>query len=282
MRCLAVLAVAISSVAVPLAAGCVPIICCTTDGVVPRVAVTNTGVAFAVGFNGLEAVITSSREPLRAEQLVQLSPGGYRDPTIASDGTNALVVWVELENLFAMRIGPEVNALSRQVIATNVGSAAPAVAWNGSKYVIAWSHASNAILTTTVERSGEYAGRISVVQRNGEQVPKGISIASADDDSLLVWDRYTYNLSCAFLCTPILQAEVASVVLDREGHPRSAPSVVSAGSDPDIAWSGREYFVIWTGFPNRGLFGRTLALDGTALESVRVAAEPDYQARIAW
>jgi hypothetical protein len=249
----------------------------------PRVAVTDTSVAFVIGFNGLEAAIATSRESLRADQLIQLSPGGYRDPAIASDGTNALVVWVEFDNLYAMRIGPEVNALSRQVLATNVGLAAPAVAWNGSKYVIAWSQASNAILATTVERSGEYAGRITVIQHNGERVPKAISIASSNGDSLLVWDRYTYDPTCAFLCSPILQAEVDSVVLDPDGHPRNASSILSpAGYDPDVASDGHEYFAIWTGFPNRGLFGRAVASDGMAQESVRIASEPDYQGRIAW
>jgi len=281
MRKLALIGAALAMLAGRLAAQCTMIVCCSTEGALPRVAVTDTGTAFVIALNGLQAAIATSREPLRPEQLIFLSPGNYRDPAIASDGTNALVVWVESGILFTTRIGPDTFDFSRNVIAANVGAAAPAVAWNGSEYLIAWSHASNAILTSTVQRSGQPDGRITLVQRNGEQVPRTISIASAGDDSLLVWDRVLYDATCAF-CSP-LQAEVDSAFVDRDGHPRGGNSIVSAtGNDPHVAWSGRDYFVIWTAFPNRGLLGSVMSPDGTTLESVKVSGAPDYQARIAW
>jgi hypothetical protein len=258
-----------------------PLVPNSADGTMPRVALTRSGAAYVWYRGGLFAAVTGDL-PILPDEQVRVADNAD-DAEIASDGRNALVVWTWARSLWTMPIGPGVRSYGPNIIASNVGAARPAVAWNGSKYVVAWSHVSNAVVATTVDVSGKAGGPIQVLQRSSDHVPAALSIASSGDDSLVAWERDVMDPSCAGTC--IRQAEIDTVVVDRDGRPRDASATLAAGgADPDLAWNGREYFVIWTGFPAGGILGRRVAPDGAAVDAtpIAVTSQPDRQGRIAW
>lgn len=262
----------------------VPLMCCIAGGSQPRVALTRTGAAFVWSLNGLRAVVTDTLPPIRDDRTIVLSTSpNFRDPAIASDGTDALVVWIEGDAVISTRIGPTVTTLSREVLSFHVGASAPAVAWNGKNYIVAWTHVTNAVVVAAVKQTGQYLGVINVVQRNSEQVPSNLALTSAGNDSLLTWQRTTLDPACVF-CNPVVNAEVDYAMIDADGRPRGPNVVVDTGTEPDVAWNGREYFLLWSGFPKGGIFGRRIAANGTAIDfgPIPIAAAPDHRGRLAW
>lgn len=254
------------------------------SGSTAHVAVTKTGAAFVwTGLYpcpGLWAAVIEGNPPVQPnDQRIQFATGSTGGSAIASDGANAFAVGISKNCLVWSLIGPGVSL--QGIIACDVGIAAPAVAWNGRNYVIAWSHVSNAVLTTRVDASGNWSGGINVLQPSQAEVPRVISIASGGEDSLVVWDRATYDVTCT--CLP--KVEVDSALVDADGRPRVSASILApSASDPHVASNGSEYFVIWSGSPGYGIFGLRFALNGFPLESEPLPVAPpyDYQPRIAW
>ncbi|HEV7920115.1 MAG TPA: hypothetical protein VGR02_04905 [Thermoanaerobaculia bacterium] len=243
----------------------------------PRVALMRNGAAFAWSSpEGLHAAVVDSRGTLAADQQLILATSNFGPAAVASNGEHALFVWTENGLVKAELLPPLNNSFNPQILGEDPGVAPPAVAWNGTRYVVVWSHVSNAIVSRTVDGNGVPESGIRVLSPGGADVARRISIASANGDSLVAWDRYTYNLPASTRAT---RTELA--VLAADGAPRSGPRVLTAsGFSPAVASNGTEFFAVWTNFDGQQLVGATVSADGTLRPEQTITAGRD--AKLAW
>ncbi len=145
---------------------------------------TGAPVRWTVGSNGTDALFVSvgscPYKTCMTARPVHLSgalfagppellapPGAYYDPAVASDGSDYLVVWSEGErechitctfdpySIQASRVGSNGSPIDSQPIAIETRKAyseRPAVAWDGTRYLVAWSKSDYADRETRAAR----------------------------------------------------------------------------------------------------------------------------------
>jgi hypothetical protein len=244
----------------------------------PRVALMRNGAAFAWSSpEGLHAAVVDRRGTLAADQQLILATSNFGPAAVASNGEHALFVWTENGLIKAELLPPLNNSFNPQILGEDAGIAPPAVAWNGARYVVAWSHISNAVVARTVDANGGVESAVRVLSPGGADVARRISIASAaSGESLVTWDRYTYDLAAA---SSTRRSELT--ILASNGTPRTAPRVLTAsGSSPAVTSNGSEYFAVWNNFDGQQLVSAAVSADGTPREEQVITAGQD--AELAW
>jgi len=176
-------------------------------------------------------------------------------PTLAWDGTNFLVAWMDL------RSGPTYDIYGTRVSAAGavqnsagipISTAAdnqyfPALEWDGTNFLVAWQDF----------RSGTsfdiYGARVSAA--GAVQDAAGIPISTAASDQLrpaLAWNGSNYLVAWEDLRSgttlDIYGARVsaAGAVQDAAGIPIS--TAANHQAYPDLAWDSTNYLVVWTDF----------------------------------
>jgi len=187
---------------------------------------------------------------------VARSPGDQGEPTIASDGTNFLVVWSgESEahssvGVFGARVSSTGQVLDAPEIAisTTGNERSPAAAWNGSSFLVVWdfldfSTGDLDIYGARVDATGALLDPsripISTVSGSHETEP---AIASVGTDFLVAWVDWR-NLEERSLDVFAARVTGAGQVLDASGIEIS--STQAQEDVPTVASDGSKYLVAW-------------------------------------
>lgn len=222
-----------------------------------RTAVPAQFVDGAIHLEVPEAVLESSAFPavldpqIGAESAIDLpvfgpAPRGRHMPAVGTDGVNDLVVWVDSrsgpEELWATRVSPLGAVLDPQGIRIAAAHVVEhiAVGSNGSMFLVAWSSGGVQLQAVRIDDAGHVLDSTPLEILGGS--PRSPRVASDGVDFLVVWDD---------LRTPtgIYAGRVTSggLLLDPAGIP------LGSGADPDVAWNGNEYVVVWNGWDIRAV-----------------------------
>jgi hypothetical protein len=178
---------------------------------------------------------------------IQVAPGIVDEfsPSVAWDGTNHLVVWLEFGNgIVGTRMSPEGVVLDQTPLVITSGGtnhSAPEVEWNGTNYFVMWSEdrgiSGNDIYTARVDTSGAVLdlGGSAVTSDAGEQTHP--AFAWNGTDFLVVWedDRGgTEEVVMGALVSPLNEASMPFQVSGGLGNKK--PDVASDGTDFLVAW----------------------------------------------
>jgi hypothetical protein len=198
-----------------------------------------------------------------------------RNPSIAFDGTNYFVVWHDLRNInydiYGARVTQAGTVLDTNGIAVSIASDGqynPAIAFDGTNYLVVWEDVRNDTLDI-------YGARVSqngiVLDTNG--IPISIAIdrqrlPSVDFDGinyLVVWQDYR-GYYVHIYGTRVSQT---GTVLDTNGF---AISTASYGKYcPSIAFDGTNYLVVWFDFR----YGICVHIYGSRVSQAGIVLDPE-------
>ena len=211
-------------------------------------------------------------DPTSGEGTVIASGFDLGDPAIASSGQQQLVVWPQDEKIYGARlafgsvIGPNPIVVSPPRPDFTFPRS-PAVAWNGTNYLVAWSDDNSGNLDlfgARVDPSGTVLDPtgINVSSASGDQdVP---AVASNGTDFLVVWnDTRSGSTSDVYGS----RVSGAGSVLNAAGLLVSAAS--GDQSFPAVAWNGTSYVVAW----QDGRSGTSLDVYATRVSSGGVVTD---------
>jgi hypothetical protein len=194
-------------------------------------------------------------------------------PAVAFDGTNYLVVWDQYadwatHDIFGARVSPDGVVLDTNAIAISTArwsQERPALAFNGSDYLVAWSdwRDFNMICGTRVSPAGVVLD------------PDGIVIASSffsDPYRPAVGSDGT-NFFVVWADTGIYGARVSPVgaVLDPGGFRISTPTFDS--HDPSLDFDGADYLVAWADRRNGvdfDIYGARVSTAGVLIDTLEI------------
>ena len=213
---------------------------------------------------------------------VTTGPVHQTEPVIASNGSNYLVVWTETgsngASIYGARVAPTGGAIDNAgfVIGTsNRERQAPAVAANGTDYLVVWQDYRDQnwnIYGARVQGSGTSAS--AVLDPNGlaisshgdfQNLP---SVASDGTDYLVVWRQAPSQRA------DVYGARVTSggVVQDTSGIAISTKLVDH--HTPRVASNGDGYLVVWAEFTTTGtpdIFGARVSSSGVVQDPSGIA-----------
>ena len=178
-------------------------------------------------------------------------PGGFgqSEAAVAWDGTNYLVVWRDerpalLEYIYATRVtGAGVVLDNTGFRVSSTRSSAPAVAWNGSNFLVVWESSSD-IRGARVSSGGvvlDPSGFDVSTAANGQVEPR---VSSDGANFLVVWGDFRTALTTG-TASDVYGARVSGTgtVLEPNGIP------ISAGfghqTSPSVAFNGIRFLVAW-------------------------------------
>jgi hypothetical protein len=218
--------------------------------VVAAVAVVG-GRADAAG-SGLKAVGGATIAP---------NTGNYT-PAVASDGTETLVVWEKrngqngLADIYGRLTKTDATTSRTAVVRISLRAAdeyLPDVAWNGSSFLVVWETLINGdrqeIHGRRVSKDGALLGsELAIATRNGHQNTPSVT-AGANGQFLVAWED---DRNFAATETDIYARRVTSSGGLLDGTPirvsTDTTQFVEDDTDPDIAWNGQFYLVVYTDF----------------------------------
>lgn len=180
------------------------------------------------------------------------SPAGQFTPAIASDGTNFLAVWHDNRtsvesDIYGARFTTNGVLLdpSGFVISAATGiQSAPALAWNGTNYFVAWQDRRNGNLDIFGTRIGpdgvvqETNGLAIVTAANDQRLP---AVASVDGDFLVVWQDGRKGSGD----NDIFGARVTGTGGLIETNGFAISSAISNQGSPSVAANDTGYLVAW-------------------------------------
>jgi hypothetical protein len=160
----------------------------------------------------ISATRVSPSGAVQAPFPVSVAPGFQYSPSVASDGSGgSLVVWTDQRNdanplspgdVYSSRVGATGGAVDPQgvpVSAVPYGQQRPSVAWNGTRYLVAWQDGRASVGDYIAE--DVYGARVS--RRNEVEDPSGflisaegfssqteVSVAANGSTFLVVWSEY--------------------------------------------------------------------------------------------
>ncbi|UCF80610.1 MAG: hypothetical protein JSV08_08910 [Acidobacteriota bacterium] len=246
--------------------------------------------------NGADADIYGTRVALDGTVLdptgiaVSTAANWQESPSVASNGTDYFVAWMELRSgtlydVYGARVAPDGTVLDPAGIAvsTEAGSQfSPSVASNGTDYFVAWEDRRSGtnldIYGARVTAGGavlDPAGIIISTAANNQWFP---SVASSGTDYFVVWEDYRSGTEF-----DIYGARVqASNGLLLDGPPDTGGVAVSTATGwqdaPSVASNGTDYFIAWRDWRNDGgcwcntdIYGARVASDGTVLDPAGIA-----------
>jgi MYXO-CTERM domain-containing protein len=232
---------------------------------------------------------------------VSTASGAQFGPSLACHGAECFATWADLRDgasfdVYGARLGADGalrDAAGLPVVIAPEAQVAPAVAWDGARYVVAWQDArvdglTNDLYATRVDpESGAVGAPFVVSPANGDQVTPAL-VAGAGQ-VLALWDdrrggRDEGDVTAA-------RIDPAGLVLDPAGR------VVSAASAPERApaasYDGGNYLVVWEsrrmlgGRASWDVLGMRVGPTGEVLDpaGIVVAADADADERapaVAW
>ncbi|NMO21153.1 hypothetical protein HPC49_50350 [Pyxidicoccus fallax] len=179
-----------------------------------------------------------------------LSTGGQHWPAVASNGTDYLVAWLGHQGgdsgIFGQRVSSAGTVMESADIAISTANGlqtAPALASNGTDYLVAWEDDRNNnkdIFGARVTGAGVVLDGSGIAISVGAQDEVAPSVASNGTDYLVVWEDARNDTA-----GDIFGARVtgAGAVLDGSGLAIS--TAAQAQVTPSVASNGTDFFVVW-------------------------------------
>ena len=228
---------------------------------------------------------------------IAAGPHPEEEPAVAWNGSAYLVVWSDSgtgQDIHGARVSASGSVLDAPGIPISTAAnaqLAPAVAWNGSDYLVAWRD----------ERGGGgsgdvYGARVSAsgTVRDGAGIP--ISTAAGGQESpALAWNGSNHLVAWADrrddAASYVYGARVSAsgTVLDAAGI--AIATAANAQYHASVAWGGSEYLAVWADYRNAAstgsdVFGARLGAAGNVLDAagiaISTAANVQYYPAVAW
>lgn len=181
---------------------------------------------------------------------LSVAAGSQRAPAVAFDGTNYLVVWEDARSgtsdIYGTRVTPEGGLLDGAGIQISVAAGvqqAPALAYDGTRYLVAWQDArsgsSDDIYATRVSAAGAVLDGTGVSVSAGTADELTPAVAAGGGSFFVVWSDARATAG------DIYAARVSStgVLTDTAGVAISAES--GAQTEPAVAFDGTNFLVAW-------------------------------------
>jgi hypothetical protein len=193
-------------------------------------------------------------------------------PDLAFDGTDHLVVWTERSvggDVMAARIGPDGVSLDPNGIVVAAGDgtqSAPAVAFDGARYLVVWS-------APSPHAHRMYAARVSTagVVLDPDGILLSSDLATGAPDVAVVGGNFMAIWQDARTDAPGLyesRVDGSGTVLG-DGPERISADGCGCGRAAHIASGGDQALVVWEQYPNEeaNIGGERLSATGAVLDS---------------
>ncbi len=222
---------------------------------------------------------------LAANLAINLNAAAQSNPAVESDGNAFLVVWQDARNATNDIYGAHVTAAGTTdandlAISTALGTqSVPALAWDGTSYLVAWQDARNAtadVYGARLSAAGQVQdlGGLPISSSAGSQTAP--AVASDGAGFFAVWQD-ARNLTADVFGARVAQngalLDPAGLGLARGGNAETVPAV---------GFDGTNYLVAWADNRNAAsldIYAVRLAADGTVLDpaGITVATAPGEQ-----
>jgi hypothetical protein len=200
-----------------------------------------------------------------------------REPSVAWNGTNHLVVWSDGADIVGRRVALDGEVVDDDPIV--VSSAAnnqwrPSVAWNGVNFLVVWEDYRQGSDATIF--GARVAADGSVLDPQGFAVTAAVRqyeprIAWNGTNHLVVWTNYSGSFQ------DIAGARVSTSGQVLDSTPIAISSAALGQSNPHVAWDGQRYLVTWDDnrtFDKLDVYGARVASDGTLVDGTGVEIAP--------
>jgi hypothetical protein len=199
-------------------------------------------------------------------------------PALAFDGTNFLAVWKDLRStsgdIYGARIGPDgvvLDTAGIAVTATVNVQYNPAVAFDGTNYLVAWSDDRNGeldIYGARVSQTGDVLDARALAISTADSVQNYPAISFDGTNFLVTWEDERNDRYC-----DIYGARVTpdGTVLDRSGFAVSAMGNLQKA--PVLDFDGTNYMVVWQDFrdaTNYKIYGARVTTGRAVLDSIGI------------
>lgn len=215
------------------------------------------------------------------QPVTRPSPSAQFAPAIASDGTNYLVVWHDNRNgsrlnVFGARVSASGTILDPSGFAVTTGTNDqwyPAIAFNGTNYLVAWQDARNG-------NQDIYASRVTtagvVLETNGlpvvtvgydQRLPV---VASLNGDFLVAWQDGRNGTANQDVYAARIRG--AGLLIETNGF--AVSSAANSQSAPSLGVVGTNYVAAWHDFRSGvslDVYAARITASGTVLDSNGIA-----------
>jgi len=204
-------------------------------------------------------------------------------PSVAFDGNNHMVVWLDARvgwaDIYGCRVSPAGWLLDSAGInitpnAYTSNQYNPAIAFDGQNYMVVWHDNRISwldVMGSRVSPSGTVLDLdgINITPNTASTIQQHPAIAFGGSDYMVVWADNRNGSD-----VDIYGARINSdgVVLDTFGI--AVSSAAGDQYDPSIAFDGMNYFVVWTDERNgsdRDIYGARVSQGGVVLDTVGIA-----------
>ncbi len=195
-------------------------------------------------------------------------------PSVAFDGANYFVVWMDCRDgffdIYGARVGVDGTVLDPSGIAISTGAndtGWPSVAFDGTNYLVAWGEYISGWWDVYGARVG---GDGTVLDPGGMPVSTAVSaqcapaVAFDGADYLVVWQDGRSNLD-----EDVYGARVGTdiSILDPDGI--AVSTALNDQETPSVAFDGTNYLVVWDDYrtgTSRDIYGARVGMDGSVLD----------------
>jgi hypothetical protein len=223
-----------------------------------------------------------------------------QSPSVAFDGTNFLVVWTRrdlptgVNELRGTRITTSGAVLDRPElrIRTVLGEPAPALAFDGTNYLVTWaenrSGTDTDIFGVRVGRDGADRDATPITISHGARNQETPSVAFDGTNYLVTWTDWRNDVHGDRVNADIFASRVsrAGVALDPTGIAVSTHG--SSQFEPALAFDGTNYLVVWgdSRVGESDIYGTRVTRAGAVLNSagnpISTAARAQFGASVAF
>ena len=238
------------------------------------------------------SIVEHARYPLTIDPTVGpetfVSPtastnGPHNSPAIGFDGTNYLVVWTNgnpgtvTGDIWGARVSPSGTILDANGFAINTNTSVqstPAVAFDGTNYLVTWIGSSNSNLNdidgARVTKAGVVLDASGFTISGAANTQNNPQVAFDGTNYLVVWaDNRNGNTNGDIYGARVTKA---GVVLDPNGIPISTAPNTQSG--PALAFDGTNYLVVWADFRTSGsgdIYGAQVTTGGGVIQPNGIA-----------
>ncbi|HXI12013.1 MAG TPA: hypothetical protein VNM92_05135 [Thermoanaerobaculia bacterium] len=180
---------------------------------------------------------------------------------LGSDGESFIAVWSENGKIRSRRFAANGQLMLAEPVELGSGSSsAPAVAWNGSTFLVAWTRGLSSPHAVRLSADGTLLDHAPLLLARARSFYTGIMIASDGRDFLVVWNER--DPPCNNICISSERLGIFGTRVHRDGAVLDPQSfeIDRARAVPALAFAGSEYLVAWNS--SQGVYARRLFPDG--------------------